>query len=489
MAPRRAQADAGCMNATDAMMDTIDTTDHAENPDVPGSVPTPPPSPPNPPTGDLPPQPLPPPSPFQPPARTPWWKRPVSRVPNGKGGGKVGGVVSGLAQAYGFDVRTSRIAVVVAPFVLPIIPLLYVALWILLPKSPAEAVPLDSLIRDRQRMPLVVVIGVILVASGIGSFGPWFAFGGFPWGLALIGIGVLLWVSPELLGSSNRSTPEAAVGTQRVGEPWAPSTGQPVPPLPMSAAPPVVRRRRRPIGWLAIGVGALFVAVVEGLDAIDVWSPAVLTVAITAIAIAIGGLFVSAAVNRSVLGVPAILMLSAALGFLAVARPQLEGGFGERNIVVAGPTASSRTERLGAGRLRIDLSFESAPTFALDATIGLGQIEVIVPSGAIVHLNSDVRAGTVEVDGDKILDGVHIIDGRSLSPLTPAAATPAAGAPTTGTPTTGAPTTGAPTTTSPTGAPTTTSPAPATGTPTAISPVIDLTLRVGAGQISVVHAG
>ena len=140
----------------------------------------------------------------------------------------------------------------------------------------------------------------------------------------------------------------------------------------------------------------------------------------TALGIAVGGLIVSAPINRSVIGLPIILVLGAALTFLAIARPQLEGGVGERTVVVASPTESSRSERLGVGRLTVDLRSEQATTYRLDASGGLGRLEVIVPADATLRLHSKVGAGAVQLDDRTLIDGVRFVDQRDVLPKTTA---------------------------------------------------------------------
>lgn len=370
--------------------DTIDhdTIDH-DNMDQPTSDS-------NQPNG-FPPPPLPPPHPSN---ALRWWQRPVSRVPRGAGG-KVGGVVSGLSRAFGFDVRTTRIAAVLASFVLPFLPFVYVVLWLLLPKTPAEAQPFATVVRDRRRMPLMVVLGIVLVAAGAGSFGTWFVFGGFPLGLALIGVGVLLWISPSLLPASPADQQRSVAHST-----WSAPAVEPA----------SVPRRRYPIGLASVGLASLFVAVAAALRSANAVHPVTLTIAIIALAIAIGGLMISCLVNRSILALPVIIMFSAALSFLAVARPQLDGGVGERSVVVAATQTSPVSERLGIGRLTIDVAAESPAIQRLTATVGIGELHIVVPSSVTLHLHGDVGMGTVELDGVKLTDGVHTQFERTISP-------------------------------------------------------------------------
>src|SRR5262245_42395304 len=78
------------------------------------------------------------PPPQPPPAapRVPWWHVRVSRDPTDK---KIGGVVSGVARSFGFDVKTTRIAVVISAVIFPALIAVYIAAWALLPHTPAEA--------------------------------------------------------------------------------------------------------------------------------------------------------------------------------------------------------------------------------------------------------------------------------------------------------------------------------------------------------------
>ncbi|MCU1503138.1 MAG: PspC domain protein, partial [Ilumatobacteraceae bacterium] len=193
---------------------------------------------------------------------------------------------------------------------------------------------------------------------------------------------------------------------------------------PAARRPAVPRRRRRPLGLAAIGAGALFAGFAALLDAAGAWHPTITLVAMIALGIAIAGLMVSAVFNRSVIGVPVILVLGALLSFLAVTRPQLEGGAGERTVVVTDPTESSRTERLGAGRLTIDLRDAQSATYQLVASVGFGRLDVIVPADAALHLRTDVGAGAVRVDGRDLVDGIRVVDERNLPPSS--AATPTA---------------------------------------------------------------
>ncbi len=155
--------------------------------------------------------------------RTPWYRLPVFRDSAGDSPeSMVGGVLSGLCRTYGFDRRTTRIALVLASFVLPVLVLVYVIAWILLPDSPAEAQPLADVVGDRRRFPLYVALGLVVVAGGLGSIGSWFVFGDFPWGVGLVALGVLLWMTPTLRPGRRRRDGQGATGPTPFPAPGAP---------------------------------------------------------------------------------------------------------------------------------------------------------------------------------------------------------------------------------------------------------------------------
>ena len=145
--------------------------------------------------------------------RVPWYRMPVARD---TGDNVLGGVVAGISRTYGFDRRTTRLALVLIAFVLPVVVLAYVVAWILLPDAPERAQSPEQIVRDERRFPLYAAIGLLVLAGGIGSIGSWFVFGDVPWGLGLIAIGVLLWMAPGL-----RRERRAASGTT----PPAPTSG------------------------------------------------------------------------------------------------------------------------------------------------------------------------------------------------------------------------------------------------------------------------
>ncbi len=390
--------------------------------------------------------------------RTPWYRLPVFRDTSDT---RLGGVVSGICQTYGFDRRTSRIALVLASLVLPVLVLVYVIAWILLPDTPAQAQPLADVVGDRRRFPLYVALGLVVVAGGLGSIGSWFVFGDFPWGVGLIALGVLLWATPSLRpgrrrdglppanpGPSGAAFPvPAGVSAPADGRTDAivdPATNEPTTLMPGAAlptparaggggggsmgsggtllTPPAMpatpRRRRFPIGSitaLAIAVGAAGAA---AGDALGWWDVPVLGVVVTSTIAFAAGLVISAIVNRAWFFVPIVLVLGGAASFLVVAEPSLDGGVGERTSRPTTVADAEQNHDLAIGELTLDLvdvPLDRNVPLLVTAEIGIGRLHVIVPAGATLVVTSDVGTGHVMVGDREVLAGVRQDDRRTIA--------------------------------------------------------------------------
>jgi len=379
----------------------------------------------------------------------PWYRVPVFRDTTDD---QLGGVVAGVCRAYGFDRRTTRIALVLAALVLPVLVLVYILAWILLPDSPAQAQPLADIAGDRRRFPLYVALGLLVVVGGVGSLGSWFVFGDFPWGVGLIAIGVLLWIAPSLRRQRSAVSPPppsgaflAGAATTR-GTPTAPGiTDTEVNPqvghtdqiavdhrigtiasdgselVPPAMTPASSRRRRRiPIGSITMLLVVAFIAVASGGDAIGWWDIPVLGVVIASFIALAAGLAISAVVNGAWFFVPLVLILGAAAGFLVAAEPSLDGGIGERVIRPSDVDQAEELHDLAIGELTLDLvdvPLDTDRPVWVNADVGVGRLHVIVPAGAIVELTSEVGTGHVMVGDREVLAGVRHDDRRTLQAL------------------------------------------------------------------------
>ncbi len=368
-----------------------------------------------------------------------WYQLPVARDPSDK---KLGGVIAGLSRTYGFDVRTTRIAVAISTLVLPIIAIAYVAAWVLLPKRPEEAMSLEQIVRDRRRVPLYVAIGLVLVAGGVGSFGSWFFLGGFSWGVGLIAVGVLLWVAPGLMRSNNQA--DRPTGSATPPPPSSPASPMPVadtpttvttvttaalsttPGSPWSAARPLQiddirpRRRRRPVGSIVALAVVAFIGVASAGDALDWWDISVLTTLIVSLVSTAVGATVSAIVNRSWMALPLVALLAVVTTGLFITHPDLDGGVGERTVTADTIAAAERNQQLGMGELRLDLSNvpmdQLYAALQVQAEVGIGHLVVIVPDNATLVIHTQLGAGDLTVDGNNVADGLRHDDTRTMTP-------------------------------------------------------------------------
>jgi phage shock protein PspC (stress-responsive transcriptional regulator) len=365
----------------------------------------------------------------------------------------LGGVVSGLCRAYGFDRRTTRIALVIAAMVLPVVILAYVVAWVLLPDGPAAAQPLEDIVRDKRRFPLYAAIALVILVGGIGSLGSWLVFGDFPWGVGLIAIGVLLWIAPGLRKERTGAAP-AATATAATASSWpapadAGSTGAmpesggdattrldpaatvdaPTTRLGTTAAngatlvapamPEARRRRRIPIGSIAVLATAAFVAVAAAGDAIDWWNVPVLGVVVTSLVVLATGFGISAVVNRAWFFTPIVVLFAAAAAALATASPSLDGGTGDRVVRPTTIAAAEELHDLGAGQLTLDLVDVplDGDTVTVRAEVGVGRLHVVVPAGAELVITSDVGVGHVVIGDREVFAGVDQSETRTVEPV------------------------------------------------------------------------
>jgi phage shock protein PspC (stress-responsive transcriptional regulator) len=401
-------------------------------------------------------------------AAGPWYHVPLARDRDDE---VIAGVVGGISRAYGFDVRTTRIAVAIAAIVFPLVLFAYVVAWVLLPDRGEEPRSLHALVTDRRRLPIAIVLGVVGLAIGLGSIGSWFWFGGFPWGVGLIALGVLLWAAPSLRGNG-ASPASGATGTTGAGmagttpgtaapagmapgTPTSPRTasgpidprtaatglmapGAPVgaggpgtpgtrrtvvpPPMPATPAP---SRRKVPIASLALVVVGLGVLLAAAGEAAGWWQVRALVVVVTASVVMAFATAMSTLVNQQGgLALPTLLWGGLAL-LLTVTAPNLDGGSGSRTVRPSSSDGSIR-ERMATGQLTVDLRDLDAdsvrtvdpatglPVVTVDAELGIGRLHVLVPDDANMELDLAVGMGQLEFEGSEIAAGTRHDEQRTV---------------------------------------------------------------------------
>jgi hypothetical protein len=152
------------------------------------------------------------------------------------------------------------------------------------------------------------------------------------------------------------------------------------------------------LGLVLVGIGVVWL--LEALDVVNVSFLAVLPAALIVIGVA---LVAAARTGRHggliALGVIITVILTIASSFDI----RLRGGVGDRN---ERPTTAADIQReyhLSLGQLTIDLRAvslsESAGPRTIKASVGMGQLTVRIPSGALVEATGHVGAGQVTIFG------------------------------------------------------------------------------------------
>lgn len=356
-----------------------------------------------------------------------WYDVPLARS---RADRKLGGVVAGICRAHGFHTRTTRIAVAVSTLVLPVLALVYIAAWILLPEDPAPGVSPRQVVTERQRRPLIAAFAVLIAALLLGSAGSWWLVGGLPWGLGLIVGGVLLWLlSGQRATSAPTDWAPPAAGTTASVPPQTPATPDPVraqpaagsplvgaaggidhsAPIPDAAAVPA--RRRIPLASITLVAVALFGIVAQVGEDLDWWQIDAGPTIVACLAVLIGATVLSAIVNRSRLLIVPALALCAALAVFVVADPNLDGPVGERRVRLAADSNTSVPWRQAGGVLSLDLrevDLDSDELTTIDAAVGVGQLEIIVRDDVAVELAGTVNIGHILVFNEEVASGVRV---------------------------------------------------------------------------------
>ncbi len=342
-----------------------------------------------------------------PPRSVSWLDTPVCR---NKTTGKTGGVVSGLAEAFGFDLRTSRIAVAIGALVMPPVIAVYVALLILLPKSPSEAVTFRQLFTERRRRPFVFAIVAVCMYISVSTIDSRIGFHGLSWGLGLVVVGALLWSVSGRSSSGSPTMPPPIAGNAPLPPPsvhWTPTS-------PVTSGLPMTAIRRRPtrrIGSGLAAIGLATIALIATGDLVGWWNVSVVGLAVATLIVVMVATVLSSIVNRSFVPLGGTFLLAPVLAFLLVVQPNLSGGIGNRVVRPATTPEAQVSQHLGIGELTVDLGdgqiLPPNATLSVNSEVGLGRLHVLVPATATLELDTRVGAGHVVVDGREIEAGVR----------------------------------------------------------------------------------
>ncbi len=354
------------------------------------------------------------------------------------------GVCSGIANRFGVDPIVIRAALVVLVLLGGVGVTVYLIAWAFIPNRTHEVVAERAIRHGDVRGIILLALIALSLLGGIG-FGHDNA-GWFWW--VLVPVGVVVWLvtrskerdraraqatyaavpgSPAATSAPYAGTPYAGMpyGATSSGDapaafaapagataapsgaPATPSWGGPAapPPAPVSPRPPRAPRppRRRGAGFVgAVLVSGLALAA-YGLtvwfhDA-NSWSGSAQAIGL-AVALAVVGaatLVLGIAGRRAGLtGFIAVVLALVTWTSAVVPNIELGGGVGERVWRPGDTTTSSYRVGLGQGTLDLaDYPHGATPTPTIRASVGVGELRVVVPSNLTVQVRSHVGIGDI----------------------------------------------------------------------------------------------
>jgi phage shock protein PspC (stress-responsive transcriptional regulator) len=308
----------------------------------------------------------------------------------------IGGVAGGLGDYFEVDPLLLRIAFVGLMIFGGAGLVLYVIAWLLIPSDGHDRSVVEGVIHRVGQIPsrfLWIAVSIIAVVVLIGPFrgedltlgsGP-FGIPGAIWALVVIVGGIALLrrreSNPPLVAAASAETAVAVV--------------------PLIAAERPAPRPRSPLAWYTLGACFVLVGVlaaVSRITGIEVTPGQYFGVAMIGLA---AGLLVGGWWGRARILMLFVILLAPVAGIASFLTAPLEGGVG--NVQVAPATvAELQTEyRLLAGELDLDLTQLPAGSdeYVISASVGAGQLVVLVPEGVSLEIRSEVGAGSSTILG------------------------------------------------------------------------------------------
>lgn len=376
---------------------------------------------------------------------------------------KIAGVCSGLADVLGVDVTVVRVAAVVLSLMTPLVPIAYLVASVAVPERRPDQPRLRARHVHLGRIPhpLLVVLAIVAVASLVDD--AWW-LNPFPAAVALVGIGVWLIVGGRDDAADRPAGPEdrpvdappddpsaTGDGDDRSGaganptamdrdgastasgpvEGWTPPSrpwweaGQPASTAPApSAGPAPAPARPARLGSAVVAVllvagGTLWL--LTGLDVITVSATGVLAGGLVVIGLA---LVVGAWWGRAYRLLPLGVVLAALLLVGELLDVPFGAGIGDRTRTVDTARELRETHELFAGDLTLDLTGAPLPETGaaeVEASVGIGDLHVVVPPDATVEVRATSRAGDLVVPR-----GASPASSRGSAMTVPAGTPPAA---------------------------------------------------------------
>jgi phage shock protein PspC (stress-responsive transcriptional regulator) len=330
----------------------------------------------------------------------------------------VAGVAAGVARTLGIDPILVRVAFVVLTIFGGSGILLYLAGWLFIPPSGSTRSSGERFIRDNNALVVaaVVVVGAIVLAPFVlwqlwdGGFG----FGGFV--LLLLAVAAVVALSRRGSAEGAEGPPAgdlSTVTTQTVTPETSLETAVlSVPPAAQAASPPP-RPKDAVLGRLTIGLALLVTGTLVALDLADVVSVSAVTVLSAALAVVAVGLLVGSVVGRSrgliAAGVGLVLVLIPLSTVPDGIRWNTGAGAGDRTYRVKTTADLDNEYALGAGSLTLDLrQLDLQSPVTVDASVGVGEVIVMLPPDAATEVSIDVGAGVIDLPAQPEQDGTNL---------------------------------------------------------------------------------
>lgn len=327
------------------------------------------------------------------------------RLSRPRDGRMVAGVCQGLGEYFDVDPVIFRVTLAVLAFFGGIGIIAYAAAWLFIPEAGSPTTRLETWLRGqhspRRRDAAIVIAVLILLSLFLNGFLFAHRYNAYRFnGLVIVVAAVLL-----VAALVSRSRQREDTATADTGYPGArgwttPRTSEGA---PASAwVPPTVSRRPPSwLGWLTVGATMLAAGVVSVLGVAGALHPQPADVLAVSIAVIGLGLVVGGFVGRAWLLIPLGVLLAVALAVTDALPRNLTWTAGDRTWTPAGTTVSTPYV-LGAGHATLDLT-QLTPTQPTDVVsrVGAGQLTVLVPRGAGVHIRARTSAGEVLLFGHR----------------------------------------------------------------------------------------
>lgn len=333
----------------------------------------------------------------------------------------IGGVAGGLGDYLNIDPILLRVAFAGLMIFGGSGLVLYVLGWILIPTAGETDSIAQTWLRPLAQRTGRLGAGVLVVAAVI-FFSSEFNTGRdtfyIPsevfWAFAIAVIGVLLLLRHDGAAEGGRAAAEPGPGPDATwaaapegasmpfASPAMPVAGQYA--APQFAAPVRARpRERSPLAWYTLGAGLIalgLLAVADNMAGIRVLPGQYAGAGVLALGL---GLLVAAWWGRARILILVGLLVLPMAGVAAFLTVPLEGGFADTDFQPTTMSEVPAAYRLVAGQLWIDLTQLDAggQPVTIDASVGVGEIYVIVPADATVEVTSSVQGGRILVFGHR----------------------------------------------------------------------------------------